>query len=49
MARRRHLDVRRYDPDLSESGSHLRQRGYTRAIDAVVVGDEDAHMTLSSK
>jgi hypothetical protein len=23
----------------------LRQSGYARAIDAVVVGDEDAHMT----
>jgi len=40
---RRHLDVGRHDSHLPESGSYLRQSGYARAIDAVVVRDEDAH------
>jgi hypothetical protein len=48
MAGGRHLYVGRDDANFTEAGGDLRQRGYAGAIDAVVVGDKDAHMTLSS-
>jgi hypothetical protein len=39
-----HLDIGRDDTNFAESGSCLRQSGYPRAIDAIVIGDQDAHM-----
>src|SRR5215831_2886780 len=37
----RHLDVGRDDADLTELRSNLRQRGYTGAVYAIVVGHQD--------
>jgi hypothetical protein len=49
MACRGHLHIGRDDPHLAELRRHLRQGSYTRAIDAIVVSDEDAHMPASPK
>jgi hypothetical protein len=49
MAGRRLLDVGCHDPHIAELPRNLRQGGNARAVDTVVIRDEDAHGCLATR